>query len=218
MEGAMVALRAIYRDTRSEYMGPMELPSGGIHGITLRLESAPSGAIGGYAVDGFGEPAKALIMLDRIDAPHRGSSGGQCEVDGFFLESNLESGSYGLRVVPSDDYERIIELAEGQRITDLRVVVSGVLKITGRVTDAEGRPVDGADVSAMVPGAELDSGSTFTDGDGRFVLEVLEEGKYSILVYVRGLDGASWQGTATTGDYIEIEMAPPSDQETDPEQ
>jgi hypothetical protein len=65
MEGAMVALRAIYRDTRSEYMGPMELPSGGIHGITLRLESAPSGAIGGYAVDGFGEPAKALIMLDR---------------------------------------------------------------------------------------------------------------------------------------------------------
>ncbi len=217
-EGAQVALRAEYRDFRSEDMEPVVLPAEGIRGITLRLIAANSGAISGYAVDETGEPAKAMLLFDGMDGSHRGFGLARSEVDGFFLVDNLQAGRYGLRIDPSDDYERIIELGAGQRIVDLRVVVPGFPKITGRVTDAEGQPVPRVEVSALMPGIDHPMESTSTDKDGRFSLTVSEEGKYLIMAVAFGLDGASWQGAAAAGDDIEIVLAPPSDQETDLEQ
>ncbi len=217
-EGAQVALRAEYRDFRSEDMEPVVLPAEVIRGITLRLIAANSGAISGYAVDETGEPAKALLLFDGMDGSHRGFGLARSEVDGFFLVDNLQAGRYGLRIDPSDDYERIIELGAGQRIVDLRVVVPGFPKITGRVTDLEGQPVFGADVSALMPGIDHPMESTSTDKDGRFSLTVSGEGKHLIMAVAFGLDGASWQGAAAAGDDIEIVLASPSDQETDLEQ
>ncbi len=217
-EGAQVALRAEYRHFRSEAMEPVVLPAEGIGGITLRLIAANSGAISGYAVDESGEPAKAMLLFDGMDGPPRGFGLARSEVDGFFLVNNLQAGRYGLRIDPSPDYERIIELGAGQRIVGLRVVVPGFPKITGRVIDAEGQPVPRVEVSALMPGIDHPMESTSTDKDGRFSLTVSGEGKYLIMAVAFGLDGASWQGAAAAGDDIEIVLAPPSDQETDPKQ
>ena len=56
-------------------------------------------------------------------------------------------------------------------------------RIAGTVTDVEGRPLDGAMVSAFGPfGAEL----VVSDGDGRFVLRSLAPGRYLVQAHVAG--------------------------------
>ena len=56
-------------------------------------------------------------------------------------------------------------------------------RIAGTVTDVDGRPLDGAMVSAFGPfGAEL----VVSDGDGRFVLTSLAPGRYLVQAHVAG--------------------------------
>ncbi len=58
--------------------------------------------------------------------------------------------------------------------------------IDGYVTDANGNPVAGATVNAVITGAVIPSAGTYSGQDGSFVIELPEPGTYTITAFKRG--------------------------------
>jgi hypothetical protein len=108
------------------------------------------------------------------------------EADGSFLVGGLESGSHDVSAAAPGYAVANATAAPGGEPLDLVLEPGG--EIAGRVVDADGSPVDDAQVSAedesRPPGPGRFFGARADEGDGRFVLRDVAAGKY--LVEVRG--------------------------------
>lgn len=168
-----------------------------------------AGEIRGRVHVALGRPPVELTVSLLPDgergAPHRLQV--RCAADGSFAIPKIEPGTYSVTV---HDAERGYTQARGVRVTPggtalAELVFQAARTIEGVVTDAEGRPVEGAtvDVFSATAGSQTDrplpgrapdnfTGNVAqTDGKGRFVVTGVADGRYRLRVTKKGMPGAA---------------------------
>lgn len=149
---------------------------------TLKLE--PAATLLGQVVDPEGRPvAGAWIAADppqRRDGGSRQSTSRSQEDGGFRLQGLLYGGVYELTAV-REGFARSKAPAtvapRGKPSSRVRIVLSEGHTATGRVVDAEGQPVEGAEVQLLDPKHDREESRATTGPDGRFDLRRLEPGR-----------------------------------------
>jgi len=107
------------------------------------------------------------------------------------------------------------ESAGARNASSPSVAVAGA-RITGRVVDGEGSPVEGASVTAVAdasrgaPPASSDAGWLFahTDADGRFAFDTLTAPAYSLHAYAKGRAFRRRSGVATGTRDVTLSLPP----------
>lgn len=173
--GAEVYLRATLFGLRSKLEGPVSVPA---EGLRIVLEEVADGAIAGVVVDKAGRPKTAAVtawptaMDPSLEDTRRHRL---TDAEGAFLITDLPPGEYRMHLGPYSDHIQTVvtgptvRVAEGQTVGGLRLVYDegDVLAIAGRVTDTEGKPIEGAMVGATGP----DGGnSATTDAQGMYTV------------------------------------------------
>ncbi len=111
--------------------------------------------------------------LESGDAESRATSG----TDGRFVLRGLEKGIYQLKVSHAGHASRVVQDVGIQARTVNRLpdtVLPPEAEVSGRVADAEGRPIPGASVSAV--SGEVHSSRVTSDDNGSFVLSGFAQG------------------------------------------
>lgn len=161
-------------------------------GAPLTLVLAPPGALHGHVVDARTRAPLAGRRLLADGDEGRGTT--VSAADGTYAIAGLPTGSYELRV---DDeraapyVQRDLRVTAGARLAH-DVALAPAAALRGQVVDERGRPVAGAQVTALRPSAEppgpfgpprLDSvGGSRSGADGGFVLPRLSPGSEHTLV------------------------------------
>lgn len=186
------------------HAAPIELDVAAGATVTRSIALAAGGTIRGVVVDPRGTP------LARVEVRARARGGGGSRHDWFtgddgrFAITGLPDGTYRLTLARGEDALRIPASPDGVQVAvtatrpaELRLVVedrSGAIR--GTVTDHAGKPIGDAYVSAA---REDDDNSAvgrvrwsshdrprLTDPDGKFAIDQLVPGTYTILAYRKG--------------------------------
>jgi hypothetical protein len=178
----------------------------GLH-LTGRVVDAEGRAVVGAVVRG------AALLDPWIDGDSVGLGGPRGRAlatsadDGSFALRGLRAGALRLTVraaghVPVDDRSRLLsEWTAGELGT---IVLAPAARLTGRVVDAAGRPiedaallpVDGEQASRLAALGWLPRPLARTDGEGRFRVDELAPGPWTIEVVAEGLRSARFRGVA----------------------
>ncbi len=164
-----------------------------VHGIEIRL--ARGGFVSGAVTDEHGVPVEEAIVWFRIrtepeDIELAEIGWGACahtDASGDYRSGVLVPGAYTVRarhghLLPPE--ERTVEVAPGETVTGLNLVLGVGVAISGCVVDWDGNRVAGATISAgWVGGRELE---TIADQAGAFFLHSFEPGRYEISVSAPG--------------------------------
>ncbi|MEE8524893.1 MAG: carboxypeptidase regulatory-like domain-containing protein, partial [Thermoanaerobaculia bacterium] len=172
----------------------VEVPAG--EPVVLVLEARAK--IRGVVVDTRGEPvAKALVSVVHEDTDGgSGSSGRGCDSEGRF---ELEADASGrLKITASAPGFRStdlgLEIAPGEVVDDLRLVLSLGAVVDGRILGPGGDPIAGADVSFFQLHFRYRSRERIvSDAEGRFRLEGLDVGPLVLRVWAEGFPRQSRQ-------------------------
>jgi len=192
-------------DLVSDMYGPVALGPEGLDDVVLVVR--PSCTFAGKVVDTTGapladagvgaytgEPLRPSSNTQRLKGNYSGATG----ADGSFSIGGLPAGSYNLRVLPgraggtaakvrlpAPPWDRV-ELKPGEARKDAVLVVEALtaeelvasLRITGRVVDSKGQPVD--DVEVTTYGGDGPLRNAWTRRDGLFELTGLPAGTYKL--------------------------------------
>jgi protocatechuate 3,4-dioxygenase beta subunit len=161
----------------------------------LRVELAAARVLNGRVVGPLGEPVQGA-SIDQIETRQirlggsgsgmtSSESGGRTDAEGRFQLNELAAGPVDL-IVSAEGYKRRtlngIEAPEAGG-PELAISLEKGEALTGKVVDSHGEPVAAAALHAL-PEEPLTHGSreveAVTDGDGRYRLEGLETGRYSV--------------------------------------
>ncbi|HEX3126817.1 MAG TPA: carboxypeptidase-like regulatory domain-containing protein, partial [Thermoanaerobaculia bacterium] len=154
---------------------------GAREGLELRLgrEASVSGRLLGFTPADIDEVRVSAIFLrfSEMQIPGRVSSDGTYHVQGlspgeWFITADLGGRSAGATVTISPDEPEV----------ELDLSFPDQVEVRGRVVDADGEPVEGADVRLVGPEQEYQAVS---ESDGEFSLKA-EEGTYEILAAREG--------------------------------
>lgn len=160
--------------------------------------AAPSGSIAGTVRDLAGEPIEGICIYagagDIESGNFEGVSSTESGPDGSYVLQSLPPGS--VRVVFEDcdgvgpfglqwfrgatdlfDAEPIA-VADGQAVVGVDVQLALTSVVSGTVTDTSGAPL--ADICVQASDADRVAGSTVTDEDGSYSLEVGAGGSYGV--------------------------------------
>ncbi len=184
--GDAIYLRAEGAGHRSELEGPITIPAGGISDLQITLTEQCDAAIAGTVIDPSGNPVAALVICNAVGAdPNADENARRFEKtssDGTFLIAGLTAGDYKLGLGPghSDFLREVISamsvhLDPGQVRAGLRLVYddSKITKISGRVTDSDGNPIEFADIMLTGPDGNGLPAMIKTNKDGDYtVIEV----------------------------------------------
>lgn len=165
----------------------IEVPPGEVvRGVILML--APECAIAGRVVDpltGLPVPGARVTTRTGFEAllpdPLPGADA-TCDAAGAFELGGIASGRYVVHATAkgyAPGASPALVLAEHQRIDGIEIALPRGGSIRGRVARADDRPTAGAMVSATRIG-DMRPNLTTTDDAGRYALEGLPAGKYSV--------------------------------------
>lgn len=177
--------------------GPRGTPAASLTGTALivgRVVDADSGQpVPGATVTPSGGVFVTPATPFAAEAPPSSLTNGQ----GHFLLRSLPAGGYSLRATapgylptsygarrPDGGSARTVELADGQRVTDVEIRIWKFGVITGTVEDEVGEPVVGANIRAFRRDASgrLQQGpSASTDDRGVYRIANLMPGEYLVL-------------------------------------
>jgi hypothetical protein len=181
-------------------------------------------SIAGYVVDARGVAVPRYRLQVARFRPAEGAGvlarGGQvARVDdpaGRFELEGLKPGEYVLAVAadgwPAAESDPIA-LAAGEAARSIRIVLDDGARLSGRVVDGDGAPLPGAVVALDAVAARTRAGRVQTDDDGRYQLDGVPKGPFSIRVSADGFVGKVVAGIETLGaDSVErdIELSPSS--------
>ncbi len=158
----------------------------------LELVLAPGAAVEGRVVDGEGRPVAGAFVEpveERSVRSFRISANATADGDGWYVLDGLPTGPRSIAAEDGQGRRGVGELdvRAGENRLDIRL--TGGAEVTGRVVDAEGAPVAGAEVMLLAGGRGWTRRQATTGGDGSFRFEGVEDGEYRVR--------ASKQGHAT---------------------
>ncbi len=158
----------------------------------------------GRAVDRHGAPLRSFASLD-VSGDGLHVSSADVDADGRFTIGGVPPGSYVVKLRPERKDQLRFDVASFDRVANVKVVVadgsqvvdvgdvtfpveSSPWKLAGRVVDAKGQPVAGADIELVRPGG-WPLTKTQTDAGGCFTVE--EEKPGVVVVAARLADRVS---------------------------
>jgi hypothetical protein len=149
-----------------------------VTGVRFVLTTAAT--IEGVVVDAQGNPKPEVLMMARKPASV-GHIGTQSQNNGAVIFTGLLAGEYELVFsnLPGEQPDHVaqkVSIKKGEKLAGLKFVYPeiGGLKITGRVTDSRGMPIDDAVVFVM--GVD----TIETGNDGRYTASGLEAREYRL--------------------------------------
>lgn len=210
-----LVLEAKSRGARSE---PVTLPSvsESVVGLRLKLRPRPGGIIAGVVVDASGHPALAAISLRHPYIDNSFDTGlSHTDADGRFLFQDLSAGDFEIWLAPEGangyttgkQLAHALSLTDGQRATDLRLVVGTGGVISGTLLDPDRKPMRDVNIEAWDMGIGDIAGDNFTDRDGRFSIGNLEGTDFELRPR-QDAPGGYWSISARPGDDVEIVLTP----------
>jgi hypothetical protein len=172
-------------------------------GINFRLRSkAPTskGSVEGTVEDSSGMEVPSRIIL--FPRPKEGNTNPiftYTDSLGYFLVEDVEEGAYTILAVPFSDYAPSFATSSGTtavswlsadtvivnalkptvRISVPTLAKTGLTRVSGRVTEANGTPIPGVSILASQP-ANVILGYGMTDRDGLYAVEALGSGAITL--------------------------------------
>jgi RNA polymerase sigma factor (sigma-70 family) len=161
----------------------INLPSTGREDVVLVIERICS--IAGHVVDAEGAPVPNIIVHTSPAFRAHGIS----DSTGAFVIAGLSPGAHVLLTRLNDDSRKInldtgeeglaVEMNAGQHLSDVVLVYDRPYSIAGRISDADGKGIAGAQVSS-------NHYSIQTSNDGSFLMDHIPAGRHNIWVSKRG--------------------------------
>ena len=165
-------------------VGPLTFGEEDMNGVEVVVEKSAS--IAGTVVNKSGVPIDqvyVLAMRQESSAPDTSGGGTGTDSTGRFRIDGLQAGSYAITMRKSDSYRSSesqsdsIQLAKGQEVTDVRLVLDDEVKglsISGRVTTTQGTPIKDARIDVSGEYGHY-SGGANSDASGNYVIHGLDE-------------------------------------------
>lgn len=162
----------------------------------VEITMPPILVVRGIVVDADGrhvEGADVFVMQGGFPPTPSREFWARSDDEGRFEVAGLPAGSVGLHVdhpaYSKGTFEAVA--APREKAAVVRVVVTPGAILEGTVTDADGNPVVGQQVTAMPEGSYMESVATWTSADGRYRLAPLDAKRWSIGVGPLGAPSAS---------------------------
>ncbi|HEX5008889.1 MAG TPA: carboxypeptidase-like regulatory domain-containing protein [Planctomycetota bacterium] len=167
----------------------------------------------GHVSDAQGRPlgdAGLTLMRKSGQQPQSTDERARSDERGRFAFCNLPAGTYVVRGEACgcvSGLSETVTLEPGRQPPDLALVLQRAGAITGRLLDADGRPLSGRKVSAQGPPGEATSASrsSRTDTAGRFALRDLTPGTWDLAASPGALEHAVVEADAVT--HVELHVA-----------
>lgn len=205
-------LEANYRGARSEPLAVNDTAAT----VRLKLLTVAKGVIAGVVVDGNGQPVLASLGLRHpyIDTKFDRRLL-RTDPDGYFLFQDLSAGDFEIWATPDNasgfnpgkKLAHSLSLAAGQRVTDLRIVLTNVGAVTGVLKDAKGVPLPHVSVEVWDLDLRDYAAGAFTDREGRFNITGLE-GTNLELRPEDDSTGGYWSVPVKPGDDLVVTLTP----------
>jgi RNA polymerase sigma factor (sigma-70 family) len=184
--GSSVYLCADAGSLKSKLYGPIPLSAEGLSDYTLTL--VETGGVEGTVVDLEGHPVPEVMIEAGAPAEMRPVAPVRCDKAARFELTGLLPGPYYLRATPPGDTSQgspePVDVPAGEVKRDVVVVLDlgGDLGISGRVTDADGKPLEGVFIRIC----ERPHWGAETDRNGDYRLTGLSNTKYAVEAYTNG--------------------------------
>ncbi|HWF86934.1 MAG TPA: carboxypeptidase-like regulatory domain-containing protein, partial [Vicinamibacterales bacterium] len=137
--------------------------------VVIAMTAIKTSKVSGTAVDSTGQPMSGMLMvIQTTDNMGTTVSGSLLRPDGSFSVANLTPGEYTLRAQqrPGGDEMATMKITvAGVDITDLRLVASGMVSVSGRVVVDPGQSLQAGALSIMAAPVQADS-MMFNGGRG----------------------------------------------------
>ena len=186
--------RAQLPDGRMSDDVPTDVEIGGEATITLKISQELT--VQGVVLDQNGDHvAGAHVFVKRGGFPPTASRELKAHTDaeGEFTIAGFVPGSVTLHVTHPLYADTTFEAtpSPSEKAKEVKVRLDAGARVFGVVKDAEGVPIANEQVNIISGSDFMDSRSTFTDASGRYVLDTLSPGEYSMTtgVYEQGAGG-----------------------------
>jgi len=152
---------------------------------------ANGAGIAGRVIRAGGSPKEGATVVAATGGKRAGLT--VTREDGSYVLGELPAGTYKVEVLGMDDTIAGIVLAEGQTVTGIDFALPTAATLSGKVTDAtSGLPIEGVTVAASrhtpVDGLPIVAGLARTDSNGKYTIENLKAGVYSVDVRRPGFE------------------------------
>ena len=157
-----------------------------------KITCTPDTGIAGRITDKIGSPIEgAEVFTERIDSCCASGSA-TTDAEGLYRIEDLPPGQYTVSAsskgyvteyfenVREFDAAAIVVVNDNQTTSDINFALNEGARISGRVTDEEGDPIESAFVYASAFGGCCSSAFAYTDPDGAYVLQGLATDNYRV--------------------------------------
>jgi len=175
---------AAFREGFARGMKVVTLERGKQSEVEILLK--PGGVLMGVVLSETGETVPdASVRLQDPTQPRQTIRHVLTDINGIFSFDGLElERPYELTVIHGDFVKKVVtdlKVPADRRSLQVEVILDRGALLRGRITDAQGKPIEGAKVSLMMQGRYA-----FTAQDGVYVLDRLETGTGIVLVSAKG--------------------------------
>ena len=204
----------------SEKLAEVQIPDGGVHGLQIKVVAAAS--ISGRASLSPGEPVRDGHVYARLRGDSQSNYSAHTGPGGLFQFPVVAPGTYELSITRNRTYgymgeapDTVVTVGPGDDLKDVvvQMISTGAGVVAGRVFDADGKPIAGAQVTLQHlghPGMQQDPPylEAQSDFDGGFRFAALPDGDCIVSAFKEGLTFSHSTRVPVGTEDARIEMQP----------